>query len=41
MVLNLKRWPKDLDRQVKIRAAQEEVPKYELIEKAVRQYLKR
>lgn len=40
-VLNIKRWPKELDRAVNIRAAQLEIPKYKLIERAVREFLKR
>lgn len=40
MVLNLKRWPKDLDTALKIEAARRDRPKYELIEEAVRNYLR-
>jgi hypothetical protein len=41
IVLNLKRWPKSLDRQVKAAAAMRDMTKYEFITRAVRDYLKK
>lgn len=39
MVLNLKRWPVDLNRQLKIEAARRDMSKADIIEVAVREYL--
>ena len=41
MVLNLKRWPTDLNQKLKIEAARRDMSKADIIERAVREYLRR